>query len=115
VECNAALLHLFYIQNHTGVEQPKVAQPALKLSAEPTVFSNLTRIRCQASGEGAAVLRIATAAGRTLRSIPLGRALGAFAVWDGTDASGVMLPAGNYFCILQSGDRRQTIRVTKMR
>jgi len=115
VESNAALLHLFYVLNHTGVQQPKAAQPALKLSAEPSLFSDRTRIRCQASGEADAVLWIADATGRTVRVITLGRARSALAVWDGTDASGAVVPVGNYFCILQSGGRNQAIRLVKLR
>ena len=115
VESNAGLLRLFFVLNHTGIEQPGRTQPVLQVSAGPAVFSDRTRIRCQTSDEDAAVLRIVGAAGRTVRVVPLGRTYGTSVVWDGTDASGATVPAGSYFGVLQNGGRQQAIRLVKLR
>ncbi len=88
-------------------DQPLVR---MQLSNHPNPVQTTGRIRFVMPSTGNASLRIYGPEGRVLRTLADGiLAAGPHTLeWDGTDAAGVRLPAGIYYCRLEAGDQSIT-------
>jgi hypothetical protein len=94
----------------SGVEDGEVAERAVLLTNSPNPFNPKTTIRYSLSEPGHVSLRIYDVAGRLVRVLEdAEREAGPHSIaWDGTNAEGVGVGSGVYFCRLETGDITET-------
>ncbi len=82
--------------------------PGVELSAAPNPFGRATAISYQLGRDGPVVLTLRDVSGRAVRRLASGHQLAGIhsVIWDGKDGQGRPLPAGIYFCALDSGAGR---------
>jgi hypothetical protein len=83
----------------------------------PNPFGRATAINYQLGTAGLVALTLHDVTGRAMRRLASGPQPAGFhsAVWDGKDDKGRVLPAGVYFCRMQTGSTTQSKRVTLIR
>jgi flagellar hook assembly protein FlgD len=79
----------------------------------PNPFSDEMVVACETALEGPIVLEVVDPTGRLRRRIET--ADRRLLVWDGRDASGAPVPAGNYYLRVRAGDEEAHARVTVVR
>jgi len=86
-----------------------------KLSISPNPFTEMTEIKWLLP-EGSFQLKIYDATGKSVRQLDY-RMLkpSDHIIWSGTDASGKKLPAGVYFCRLETAGFNETKKTVKLR
>jgi hypothetical protein len=102
-----------------GIDLPDRKMPGFRLyPARPNPFSLVTTVRFDLAEPGPVRLRVYDIRGRMVKSlidVPL-KAAGRHVVdWDATDRTSSKVSQGIYFCRLESGTMRQTIKVTVAR
>jgi len=104
-----------------AVPAPEVAPGALRINtAQPNPFGAKTRIRFDvpaSAGSARVSLAIYDTTGRLVRTLLDGPQPGGTweLTWDGTDATGGLLPGGVYFCRLEAGGERLSSRIVLLR
>jgi hypothetical protein len=85
-----------------GMQAGPCGSAASFCDAGPTVFGSVARISYVVTGLQPVTVAMYDAQGRIVRTLAAGEhAPGTYALqWDGTDAHGVRVPAGAYFCRL---------------
>ncbi|MBN2465257.1 T9SS type A sorting domain-containing protein [candidate division WOR-3 bacterium] len=87
------------------------------LGCMPNPFDRTTAINYQLGSAGSVALTLHDVAGRAVRRLACGPQPAGFhsVVWNGKDDRGRALPAGVYFCRMQSGSTTESRRVTLVR
>lgn len=95
---------------------PVPARTAL-LGASPNPFNPRTVVRYELDRAAPVQLTIHDAAGRRVRTLFAGeQAAGRHeAFWDGRSDAGAAAPSGVYFCRLEAGEQRQTVKLTLLK
>lgn len=102
----------------TGLpDSPPAPARTVLLGASPNPFNPRTAIRYELAHETKVRLAIHDAAGRRVRVLdegtqPAGRHA---ASWDGRSDAGAEVPSGVYFCRLEAGEYRQTVKLTLLK
>jgi len=102
----------------TGLpDSPPAPARTVLLGASPNPFNPRTAIRYELAREAKVRLAIHDAAGRRVRVLDEGRLpAGPHAAdWDGRSDAGAVVPSGVYFCRLEAGECRQTVKLTLLR
>lgn len=104
-------------ENETGIkesERPTVAT-TLKLSASPNPFFKETTIEYAIiSNSQSPYISVYDVSGRKVREFAIANKRGNI-VWDGTNASGIPLPAGIFYIELGGIDNEISIKVILLR
>ncbi len=105
-----------YEDTSAGLERPDRKMPGFKLHpVRPNPFSLVTAVRFDLAEPGPVRLNIYDVRGRMVTSLidaPLKTAGTHTVNWDGTDRTGSKVAQGIYFCRLESGTMRQTVKLT---
>jgi hypothetical protein len=89
----------------------------LRLRASPTPFVARTTFLLDLPESVPVALRVFDVAGRVVRVLSRGGALGpgtCALAWDGADDGGAPVPPGLYLCRMTAGSRSQTVRVLRL-
>lgn len=113
---------------YTGIKHPEKRrerrEERRKLTVSPNPFSRKTEISLKVTGNGEATtqnpvtLTIYDISGRAVREFiinPSSFILPATAEWYGRDNNGDLLPSGIYFCTLESGGYRESLKLHLLR
>lgn len=98
-------------------EGPVTRTGGVDLNAWPNPFSSVTEIRCQMTDERNVSLRIYDTSGRLVRDLSEAATVTGHQLsvrWDGTNATGMKLPAGIYFCSTQDHSQSRFVKLLKV-
>jgi hypothetical protein len=119
VEYTAAVIRLFYVQFHTGLnEETSSIRSEIQLKGIcPDPFTGQTGICYSVTVRKEVCLRIIDASGRTLKIIDYGLKEPSEyqTIWDGKNSKGKVLPAGIYFCVLTINGKSVSRQIVKFR
>jgi hypothetical protein len=89
-----------------------------RLTAYPSPFASGVVLRYDLRAPTTAIILVCDAAGRIVRRLDMAESDDAgwhSVVWDGRDAKGRMVPAGNYFVRLEAAGEEATARVVRVK
>lgn len=100
-----------------GVEEARRAEHMPSLVISPNPFREMTNIRLEALADDAEIISIYSTAGHLVKILYPQSQISNLqsVVWDGTDNAGEKVPAGTYFCILETSEQRVVKKVVRLR
>lgn len=107
----------YYCETETAIKEALPVELGPQLQTFPNPFRNHVNLVISLDPQEALDPAIYDAAGRLVRSFgPLQPGAGFMVLdWDGRDAKGRLIPAGNYFIAVRRGGKEQSLRIVRIR